>query len=168
MPGAPDLIRSIGGLADGPVRWGSPLPSAPLELTKVGKWLEALPGLRLDGERPTSRTLQARIASLWWPGATVLYAGATQRSIGGRAAALYTHVPGERQPHSDGQWLHLLRGLERLGLRLWWAETDAPEEYLDALFDAFAAAVSAAGRGASLPDRPPDALALPWANTRRP
>jgi transcription elongation factor GreA len=178
QPGAADLIRSIGLLADGPVRWGlpvparksglyvielgTPLPTAPLEITRVGKWLERLPGLRLDGQHPTSKALGARLASFWWPDSTVLYAGATERSIGGRAAALTAHVPGDRQPHSDGQWLHLLRDLERLGARAWWAETDAPEEYLDALFDAFGAGTTAP------PGRPAGALALPWANTRRP
>jgi transcription elongation factor GreA len=177
--GAAELIRSIGLLADGPVRWGqpvpargpglyvvelgAPLPTAPLELTRVGKWLERLPGLQLDGARPNSRALQARLASLWWPDARVLYAGATDRSIGGRAAGLVAHVPGDRQPHSDGQWLHLLRGLEgTLGLRLWWAQTNAPEEYLDALLDAFGADRVAPR------ERPVSALALPWANLRRP
>jgi transcription elongation factor GreA len=92
----------------------------------------------------------------------VLYAGATDRSIGGRVAALVAHLPGDRQPHADGQWLHLLRGLDRIGVRVWWAVTDAPEEYLDALFDAFAADRAAAA------GRPPGALPLPWANTRRP
>ncbi len=144
------------------VELGASLPTAPLELSLVGKWLERLPGLALDGRRPTSRALQERLASLWWPDARVLYAGATDRSIGGRAAALVAHVPGDRQPHADGQWLHLLRGLDRIGVRLWWAVTDAPEEYLDAVFDAFAA-----DRGAA-PGRPRGALPLPWANTRRP
>jgi len=176
--GAADLIRSVGLLADGPVEWGRPVPargpgiylleigaplaSAPLELALVGKWLERLPDLRLDGKRPTSRALEARLASLWWPDARVLYAGGTERSIGGRAAALVAHVPGDRQPHADGQWLHLLRGLNRLGPRLWWAQTNAPEEYLDAVLDAFGE-----GRIAP-PSRPAGALALPWANTRRP
>jgi transcription elongation factor GreA len=176
--GAADLIRSVGLLADGPVRWGervpargpgiylvelgAPLPAAPLDLALVGKWLERVPGLRLDGARPTSKALEARLASLWWPEARTLYAGATDRSIGGRVAGLVKHVPGERQPHADGQWLHLLRGLDRIGVRLWWAETDAPEEYLDAVLDAF-------GEGrVSPPGRPAGALALPWANSRRP
>lgn len=177
--GAADLLRSTGLLADGPVRWAAPLPSrkggvyvvelsapraqAPLELTRVGKWLERLPALRMDGRRPTSRALEARLASFWWPRSTILYAGATLRSISGRAAAIATHVPGDRQPHPDGQWLHLLRSIEALGARLWWAETDAPEEYLDAVLDAFAGA-----SGPPLPERPPGALVLPWANTRRP
>ena len=176
--GAAELLRAVGLLADGPVRWGSPVPSrkagvyvvelgaplptAPLELTRVGKWLERLPGLRMDGAAPTSKALSARLASFWWPDATALFAGGTERSIGGRVAALLAHVPGDRQPHAESQWLHLLRGLERLGIRIWWAETDAPEEYLDAFFDAF-------GEGRIPPPaRRPRALALPWANLRRP
>src|SRR4029079_6852285 len=174
----PGPIRPVGLLADGPVRWGqpvpgrgpgiyivelgAPLPSAPLELALVGKWLERLADLRMAGKRRTSRALEARLASLWWPDARVLYAGATERSIGGRVAALVAHVPAARQPHADGQWLHLLRGLDRIGVRVWWATTDAPEEYLDAVFDAFAADRAAAA------GRPPGALPLPWANTRRP
>ncbi len=176
--GAADLIRDIGLLADGPVRWGervpargpgiyvvelgSPLATAPLELNRVGKWLERLPDLRMDGARPTSKALTARLASLWWPDARVLYAGAAERSIGGRVAAMLAHVPGDRQPHSDAQWLHLLRGIDSRGARVWWAQTDAPEEYLDALLDAF-------GQGRIAPSsRPAGALPLPWANTRRP
>lgn len=181
-PGATDLLRSIGLLADGPVRWGMPVPargpglyvvelgapvaSAPIEVAKVGKWLERLPDLQLDGVHPTSKALASRLASFWRPDTTVLYAGATDRSIGGRVAALISHVPGDRQPHADGQWLHVLPSLDRFGARIWWAETKAPEEYLDAFFDAFADGFGAAHRG--LPDRPAAALPLPWANTRRP
>jgi hypothetical protein len=169
QPGAADLLRSIGLLADGPVRWalpvparqpglyvvelGAALPAAPLEMTRVGKWLERLPGLRMDGQHPTSKALHARLAAFWWPDSPVLYVGATERSIGGRVAALTAHVPGDRQPHPDGQWLHLLRDLGRLEARTWWAETDAPEEYLDAFLDAFAV-----GRSAP-PTRPAAALA---------
>jgi transcription elongation factor GreA len=49
--------------------------------------------------------------------------------------------------------------------RIWWAATSAPEEYLDALLDAF----SASGPVPPGPSaRPPGALLLPWANLRRP
>jgi transcription elongation factor GreA len=48
--------------------------------------------------------------------------------------------------------------------RIWFAETDAPEEALDAVLDAFGAAVAP-----SLPPgRPAGALLLPWASLRRP
>ena len=81
--GAAALFRAVGLMADGPVVWGRPVPArgsgvfvielpaplhhAPLELTRIGKWLEHVPGLRLDGEHPTSRALAARLESFWLP-----------------------------------------------------------------------------------------------------
>jgi transcription elongation factor GreA len=181
-PGAAELLRSVGLLADGPVRWGQPvgargpgiyiveLPAVQatpaLDLAAVGSWLERVPGLRLDGERPGSKPLIARLASLWLPDATVLYAGSTAASIGGRVAALHHHVLGEPRPHADGHWLHALRDLSTA--RVWWAATDAPEEYLDAILEAFATAAPAPTTLPSGLIRPAGALLLPWATTRRP
>jgi transcription elongation factor GreA len=174
--GAAELLRSVGLLADGPVVWGRPvgarrggifvveLPeprtTAPIELTVVGKWLERVPDLQLDGRHPTSRALAARLAAFWIPSARVLYVGSTEGSIGGRVEAIRSTVLGERRPHSGGHWLHALTGLERT--RIWWAPTDAVEEYEDAVLDAFAASVPAAER-AALPDT---AVVLPFANLR--
>ncbi len=175
--GASALLASVGLLADGPALWGrpittkgpglyavelpAPLPHPPIELTRVGKWIERVPSLRLDGERPTSKALAGRLASLWLPATPVLYVGATDGSVGGRVIALAHHVLGDRRPHADGHWLHLLTGIEHA--RVWWARTDAPEEYFDAVLDAFAATAGAVAEG-----RPPAALLLPWANLRRP
>jgi transcription elongation factor GreA len=166
---APALLREVGLLADGPVPWGRPvparrpgvfvvelparLPTAPVELTRVGKWLEHVPTLTLDGERPTSKALVARLASFWLPDTTVLYVGATEVSIGARVAAMQKTVLGDRRPHSGGHWLHTLSILPTT--RIWWTETDAVEEYEDALLTAFA---SAAGGAADV---------LPFANLRR-
>jgi transcription elongation factor GreA len=181
-PGAAELLKSVGLLADGPVRWGQPVagrgpglylvelaapqPAPALDLATVGKWLERVPGLRLDGAHPSTRALLGRLASLWLPDATVLYVGATSASIGGRVAALTHHVIGDPRPHADGQWLHLLRDLSTT--RLWWAATDAPEEYLDAILEAFAAAEPSPTTLPSGLERPAGALLLPWATTRRP
>ena len=62
---APALLREVGLMPDGPVPWGRPVPArragvfvvelpaplatAPIELTRVGKWLEHVPTLTLDG-----------------------------------------------------------------------------------------------------------------------
>jgi transcription elongation factor GreA len=179
-PGAADLLRGVGLLADGPSRWGqpvagrgpglyivelpAPLPSPSIDLAAIGRWIEHVPNLRLDGARPTGKALAARLAAFWLGDASVIYAGATRTSIGGRVAALGGHVLGEPRGHADGQWLHVLRELPTT--RVWWAATSAPEEYLDAVLEAFAAAgpvVVEAGTG-----RPAGALLLPWANLRRP
>ncbi|MFN7219935.1 MAG: hypothetical protein ACK5UX_04790, partial [Burkholderiales bacterium] len=47
-------------------------------------YLERLPDLRLDGDRPTSKSLAVRLAALWWPGSSVLYVGSSARTVGGR------------------------------------------------------------------------------------
>jgi transcription elongation factor GreA len=175
-PSAPDLLRAVGLLADGPVLWGrpvrssrpgvyvvelpAPLESPPLDLARVGKWLERAVDLVLDGARPTSKALAARLARDWIPGQPVLFVGSTDGLLAVRVAALQTTPAGDPLPCPDGLRLLLLRGIE--SCRVWWAETDAPEEYEDAVLDAFAAGVE------------PDASALlggfvaPFAVVRRP
>ncbi|MFL5719120.1 MAG: transcription elongation factor GreA [Chloroflexota bacterium] len=173
---AAELLRSVGLMADGPVVWGRPVPArgsgvfvvelvaplraAPLELTRIGKWLERVPELRLDGVPPTSRALAARLGAFWIPSARVVFVGSTDGSIGGRIEAIRNTVLGERRPHPGGHWLHALRGLETA--RIWWAPTNAIEEYEDAVLTSFAESVPAEER-AALPDQ---AVVLPWANLR--
>jgi transcription elongation factor GreA len=173
----PQLLRSVGLLADGPGRWGrpiaaqgpgvfvvelvAPLATPPIELTRVGKWVERVETLRLDGERPTSKALASRLASFWLPAQTVLYIGSSDASIGRRAMAMAHTELGDRRPQSSGHWLKVLRGLETA--RIWWSATTATEEYEDALFDAFAEHI-ATDEQAGLPDQN---VVLPFANLRR-
>ncbi len=175
---APRLLREVGLLPDGPLPWGrpvpgrspgvflvelpAPLPNAPIELTRIGKWLEHVPGLLLDGARPTSRALAARLGSFWVPSQTVLYVGATAATISGRLAAMGRTTLGDRRPYAGGHWLMTLRALP--STRVWWAATEAIEEYEDALLAAFAARVPAAERARL---RDPEVV-LPYANLRRP
>ena len=175
---ASGLFREVGLLPDGPVVWGRPVPArsagvfvveltaplarAPIELTRVGKWIERVPTLTLDGARPTSKALAARMAGFWLPSQMVLYVGSTTTSIGGRIAALQGTALGDRRPNPGGHWLHTL--LPSVAMRIWWAGTDAPEEYEDALLGAFAAGVPPEEVAAL----PAGAVVLPWANLRRP
>jgi transcription elongation factor GreA len=178
VPGAGELIRAVGLMADGPAPWGRPIaapgpgvyvvemPSPPdtppLELATVGKWLERAVDLRLDGRRPTSRELRERLASFWLPGQPVLFVGSSSGSVGGRVLSLARTIPGARRPYAAGVWLNLLGGLDRC--RVWWAATGAPDEYEDALLDAFAAAVPPSVVAAT----PQPGLVLPWGVLRRP
>jgi transcription elongation factor GreA len=175
QPGAAELFRSVGLFPDGPVVLGrpmraggpgvyvielpSPLPAAPIELTRVGKWLERVPSLLLDGERPTSKALAARLAGFWLPATSVLYIGSTSTSIAGRVAALERHELGDRRPHAASQWL---KTLTLAGARVWWTTTPATEEYEDALLAAFADRIPDEER-ARLHDA---AVVLPFANMR--
>src|SRR4029450_8084331 len=80
------------------------------------------------------------------------------KALGPRIAALIQTPLGNRRPHSGGHWLHTLRARDKL--RIWWAETDAPEEYEDALVTAVRESMEPAERPA-LPDQ---VTVLPWAN----
>lgn len=170
-------------MADGPLPWGRPVPArsagvfvvelpaplanAPIELSRVGKWLERVPDLRLDGEHPTSKALAARLGTFWLPSQVVVYIGATDRSIGGRVSAMDRTVLGDRRPHSGGHWLHVLRALPTT--RVWWAATDAVEEYEDALHTAFAASVEPTDLAAQAAlAASGTTVSLPFANLRRP
>ncbi len=175
---AATLLHQVGLMADGPAMWGrpvrhgapgvyvvelkGPMPSAPLDIAAIGKWLERVPDLRLDGERPTSKDLQHRLNEFWLPSQPVLFVGSTSGSVAGRIAAMTKTVPGDRKPASTGFWLHFLRNLD--DVRVWWAATDAPEETEDALLDAFATGVPAADR-AALAD---PSVVMPWATLRSP
>src|SRR5450432_1488757 len=172
--GAAELLRSVGLLADGPVRWGNPirvggpgvylvelatpLKSAPIDHTLVGHWIEHVPSLTLDGARPTQRELAVRMGEFWLPDETVVYIGMTNLSIGGRVGAFVKTPLGDRRPHAGGHWFKTLTVLPEL--RVWWASTTAPEEYEDALLSAFAQGISAAAR-AALRDA---SVVLPFAN----
>ena len=174
--GAAALFRAVGLMADGPVVWGRPVPArgsgvfvielpatlhhAPVEHTRIGKWLEHVPGLLLDGAHPTTRALAARLEAFWLPSTRVLFVGATDGSIGGRIEAIRNTALGDRRPHPGGHWLHALTGLE--GARVWWAATTAVEESEDALLTAFAATITPAER-AALHD---PTVVLPFANLR--
>lgn len=171
---AAELLRSVGLLADGPATWGTPVRSnrpgvylvelpappalAPIDIAAVGRWIERVATLTLDGKRPTGRELAARLHGFWLPDQPVLYIGMSTASVGGRVAQFVRTPLGDRKPHAGGHWLKALTGLDRL--RVWWAETDAPEEYEDALMAAFAAAVPAEV-AARLHD---PAVILPFAN----
>jgi transcription elongation factor GreA len=171
-------MRSVGLDVDGPVRWGTnptsrkpgifvveaidPAPSAHIDIDEVRRWLERVPTLRMDDERPTQTTLAARLRSFWLPEQTLLYTGRTTKSMSGRVASLFATELGHARPHAGGHWLKALKGHEKL--RLWWAETDAPEEYEDALIVAFAASLPAEAT-AGLPEGAP---VLPWANLESP
>jgi hypothetical protein len=171
------LFRAVGLTPDGPARWGAPIrmagagvflvewpesaERAPIDISAVGTWLARVAALRVDGERPTGKALAARLAAWWLPGETIVYVG-SGKSLGRRIEAMAGTPLGDARPNPAGQWLKALRGFE--GTRLWWAATDAAEEYEDALLEAFAVAVPEAAR-AALPARAP---ILPFANRRRP
>jgi hypothetical protein len=175
---AVELFRAVGLSADGPVVWGNPVRAnrpgiyvvewpavpdrPPVDISAVGTWLSRVSTLAVDGERPTGKGLAARLAAWWLPGEPIVFIGSTGKSIARRVDAFYRTPLGDARPHAAGQWLKALTNLGRA--RVWWATTDAAEEYEDACFEAFAAAIPAEVR-AQLPKAAP---VLPFANRRHP
>jgi transcription elongation factor GreA len=170
MHDAPGSMRSLGLVVDGPARWGGSVPSRrpgvfiveserpqerpAFDQVALRRWIERVPSLRIDGERPTQTELAERLASFWLPDQTLLYVGRTLKSLGARVGAMYATPLGDRRPHAGGHWLKTLADLPRL--RVWWAESESPEEHEDALLDAFAASL---GEGAAAGP----VMGLPWA-----
>ena len=151
--GASELMRSLGLLVDGPARWGAPIlsrapgiivvelpgaaDSAQLDVAALRRWLDRVPSLTLDGARPTPQVLQRRLAREWVAGQPVLFVGRATKGIGARLSAIYQTTLGDTKPTTAGHWLKTLTNLGEL--RVWWAETDAHEEYTDALLEAVGA-----------------------------
>lgn len=151
--GASDLLRDLELLVDGPTRWGNPVPSrapgifvielparlaeAPIDIVALRRWLEHVPGLTLDGEQPTPEQLAKRLHEFWLPDEPVLFVGRSAKAIGQRVAAILATPLGDARPSSAAHWLNTLSVLP--DLRVWWAETDAHEEYEDALLETVAA-----------------------------
>ncbi|MEP7380027.1 MAG: transcription elongation factor GreA [Chloroflexota bacterium] len=151
--GASELMRSLGLLVDGPVRWGAPVASrapgifvvelpggadAPsIDLQALRRWLERVPSLTLDDQRPTPQVLQRRLARDWVAHEPIVFIGRANKGIGARLAAIYATNLGDTKPTSAGHWLKTLANLG--DLRIWWAETGAHEEYQDALLEAVGA-----------------------------
>jgi transcription elongation factor GreA len=167
------LLRGLDLLVDGPVRWGasvperrpgiyvvelsSPVDQAPIEPGALLEWLARAPTLRLDGEPADQGDLHRRLASFWLPSTPTLYVGQAPRSIAGRVAAQLQTPIGARRPFGSALWL---RALRPEGWRVWWARTDAVEEYADALLSAFAEALAAE----AAERLPPESPVLPFGN----
>lgn len=149
VAGASELMRGLGLLVDGPTRWGSGIPSrgpgvfvvelpagsesAPIDVVAVRRWIERVPQMMLDGERPAAQELARWLGGMWLPSEPILFVGRSSRAIGQRLAAIYATPLGDSQPTAAGHWLKTLAVLN--DLRVWWAETDAAEEYEDAILN---------------------------------
>ena len=147
----PDLLRAVGLAVEGPVLWGHPLaasdsgvfivelpaprPKVAIDPSAIREWLERVPELRLDGQRPTVAELQSRLASFWLPSQVILYVGSSKKSVSARLLGMFKTPLGERRPQSAGYWLKTLHDLPRA--RIWWSATPDPELYEDSLLDEF-------------------------------
>ena len=142
-----ELMRSLGLEVDGPAAWkaaapgrgpgvfivelSAPADEAPIDTEALRRWLERVPALKLDGARPTPHQLARRLAEFWLPGEQILYVGRSRKTVASRVAAMYATQLGDDKPNPGGHWLMALYGMGKA--RMWWATTDAHEEYEDEL-----------------------------------
>lgn len=166
-------MRSLGLLVDGPAAWGKPVGSrrpgvfvvelpggaerAPIDIVAIRRWVEHTPGMLLDGEAAAAPDVARRLEQFWLPFEPILYVGRS-RAIGQRVAQMHATALGDAKPYGGGNWLKTLSALS--SLRVWWAATDAVEEYEDALLSEVAARTSPAV-AAALPD---PSIVVPFAN----
>jgi transcription elongation factor GreA len=171
-PSASELLKGLGLLVDGPQLWGRPvagrspgifvvelpngLPDAPIDIVAIRKWLERVPQLTLDGEKPTAEAVAKRLHEFWLADEPVLYIGRSSKQVGARINSIYATPLGDARPSSGGHWLKTLSVLTEL--RIWWSDTSAHEEYEDALLAEVATRNEALGRDAAAGEL------LPFAN----
>jgi transcription elongation factor GreA len=174
LSGASELMRSLGLLVDGPAVWGKPVASrrpgvfvvelpggaerAPIDIVAVRRWVEHVPDMLVDRQLASGPDIARRLETFWLPNEPILYVGRSARAIGQRVVQMFATPLGDAKPYSGGHWLQALSVVR--DLRIWWAETEAHEEYEDALLAAVAGRVSADAK-AALPD--PNVV-LPFAN----
>ncbi len=159
-PVVPDSILDPARLdLDGSTTWGHPIPydgpgvyivglpesipEPPIDDDLLNQWLARLPGLTVDGERPTVKSIRARLASFWIPDTSVLYVGRAGTSVARRVAQYYRTPLGDRAPHAGGHWLKTLRCLPDLIVS--WARTNDPSISEARLLDAFGRAIQRTG-----------------------
>ncbi len=181
MPSTVSGLCSFVGLnPQGPVQWGKPvrceqkgvyfvcrsneaiasqgLGACPVAPSRIECWLKKVPGLTLDGHRPSVLELSKRISAFWLPDETILYIAQTERILDKRLNELYQHVLGCRAPHRGGHWLKVLANLA--DLNIFWSPTEQPKKLENRLLALFSAAVSPTSRAVLFDPN----LPLPFAN----
>ncbi len=104
---------------------------APVSIEAVDHLLTVRPELMLDGVRPKTSSLAARIARFWFPDEVALYIGragttARPRALRTRIRDYYTTPLGARKPHAGGWLLKTLENLPELSVH--YAQAADPEE----------------------------------------
>jgi hypothetical protein len=100
-------------LTDEPESLACTLPNAPISEAAIEHLLKVRPELTLDGTRPSSTELSARIGAFWLPDELILYIGLAT-SLRSRIGSFYTTPIGARRPHSGGWFLKTLSNVDRL------------------------------------------------------
>lgn len=85
----------------------------------IEEWINYVPEMRLDGEKPTIEKIINRLTRFWLPDETVIYIGKTNRKVQQRVVEYYRTRIGRKGPHSGGQWIKTLYHLN--DLTIYWS-----------------------------------------------
>ncbi len=122
------------------------LSIAPIASSAVSRLLGVRPELRMDGRRPSTETLSARLAEFWLPDEPILYIGLASRSVAARVRQYYRTPLGARSPHAGGWFLKTLGIVD--GLHVHYALAPDFLNAENALIAAFVSQVSDSTRAA--------------------
>lgn len=88
----------------------------PVSLSKIEEWIEYVPNMLIDGEKPTVETIVERLNKYWLPKETILYIGMAGTSLRTRVNQYYNSKLGNKKPHRGGHWLKTLNNLNELNI----------------------------------------------------
>ena len=164
MPSTPlELFGAAGLTPSGVVPWGVSIPvqksgvyvvslcrdasscagtiaTCPIWSSAIENWLTACPALTLDGTRPATAELQARISEFWIPDEVVVYIGLAGTSLRNRVGQYYRTPLGAPKPHAGGHFLKTLSNLTNLYVH--YAPADDPDACEGAMLKAFCGHIS--------------------------
>ena len=109
--------------------------SAPIDDKMLAFWLNKVPGMKLDGNRPSVQELKQRLADFWLPKENIVYIGQTENSLAKRVGQYYITELGDAKPHAGGHWLKTLKILNDLWV--YYLPCPSPKEVEEKLLDCF-------------------------------
>jgi len=144
-----ELFKAVGLNIDGQVKWGARIPcsssgvyvaslsdnpdeatlaclkSAPIDVLEIKNWMEAVPKLLLDGNKPHEENIRERLSRFWLPDENIVYIGKARQPLNKRVNAYYNTSLGKSGPHRGGFWIKTLSNLSEL--TIFWSPTTEPE-----------------------------------------
>lgn len=112
---------------------------------QINLWISKLKDFQVDGNRATLINVKKRLTDFWFPDESILYIGKapTRKSEGGiskRVSEYFSTIIGNGGPHSGGQWVKVLKGLNTF--TVYYGTGDRPGEIEHKMLEFFISNVS--------------------------
>lgn len=98
---------------------------------QIDFWINSLSDFKVDGRRAVMDNVKGRLSHFWLPDESILYIGKapTRKNGSGiskRVIEYYSTIIGKRRPHAGGQWIKVLKNIDRL--TVYYGACDKPGE----------------------------------------